>query len=344
MTIQKPQRFRRATIEDVAEHARVSRAAVSKVLRNAYGVSDEMRARVTQSIEALEYRPRISARGMRGSTFTLGVAVNDPANGFMTDIVQGASAAVAGTQFQIIMSVLDDPRGSSYRAIEGLYDRQVDGILVISPLADPAWLEDMGRKVPLVQLGVHERSEHHDTIVGDDVAGVRLVMNHLLDLGHTRIAHVTHTDPEWVLSPNRPHIIRETQYRRIMHEAGLDDAITVIPAMFEDQAAYLELRRRFAEGFRPTAIFAGNDDAALGVMRAAAEFPELRNLSIAGYDDAHFSSHPRIGLTTVSQQGHEMGQHAARLLLERVEGRTESRYIETSVRLVTRTSTLAPTP
>jgi LacI family transcriptional regulator len=342
VTVDNSRRSRRATIEDVAEHARVSRAAVSKVLRNAYGVSDEMRERVTRSIDALHYRPRISARGMRGSTFTLGVAVNDPANGFMTDVIIGATSAIAGTPFQIVMSLLDDPRGSSYHAIESLYDRQVDGILAISPLAEPEWLDDMGRKVPLVQLGVHTASEHHDTIVGDDVEGVRLMMTHLMDLGHTRIAHVTHTDPAWVLSPNRPHIIRETEYRRIMHEAGLDREINVVPAMFEDHATYVELRKRFAAGFRPTAVFAGNDDAALGVMRAAAEFPELADLSVAGYDDAHFSTHPRIGLTTINQGGHEMGRRAAELLLERIEGRTEPRYIETPAQLVVRTSTFPP--
>ena len=340
MTIDPSPRYRRSTIEDVAAHAQVSRAAVSKVLRNAYGVSDDMRERVTRSIEALQYRPRISARGMRGSTFTLGVAINDPANAFMTDVLAGATAETAGSPFQIIIAVLDDPRGSSYRAIESLYDRQVDGILAISPLAQMEWLEDMARKVPLVQLGSHDGSEQYDTIVGDDAEGVRLMMRHLMDLGHTRIAHVTHTDPDWVRSPNRPHIIRETHYRRIMHEAGLDDEITVVPAMFEDHAAYDEMRVRFADpGFRPTAIFAGNDDAALGVMRAASEFPDLDRLSIAGYDDSHLSTHPRIGLTTISQQGGAMGRRAVQLLLERVEGRTESRYVEMPARLVVRSST-----
>jgi LacI family transcriptional regulator len=127
-----------------------------------------------------------------------------------------------------------------------------------------------------------------------------------------------------------------------MHEAGLDREINVVPAMFEDHATYVELRKRFAAGFRPTAVFAGNDDAALGVMRAAAEFPELADLSVAGYDDAHFSTHPRIGLTTINQGGHEMGRRAAELLLERIEGRTEPRYIETPAQLVVRTSTFPP--
>lgn len=335
------QRIRRTTIEDVAAHARVSRAAVSKVLRNAYGVSDDMRARVTKSIEALQYRPRISARAMRGSTFTIGVTINDVTNNFIAEILLGASSAIADTPFQIVIAVAErsDP---SNPAIESLYDRQVDGILTVSPLAESEWLEDMGRKVPLVQLGVHLESPSYDTIVGNDEKGVRTMMAHLMGLGHRRISHVTHLDPAWISLPNRPHIIRQNVYRDVMREAGLEDEISIITARFEENTSYIESRRAFAEGLRPTAVFAGNDDAALGVMRAAAEFPELERLSISGYDDSRIAGNPRIGLTTINQDGREMGRRAVELLLERVGGRTEPRYVEIEPRLVTRTSTFAP--
>jgi LacI family transcriptional regulator len=331
---------RRTTIEDVATHARVSRAAVSKVIRNAYGVSDEMRLRVNSSIEALHYRPRISARGMRGRTFTIGVVVNDITNNFVAEILLGASSVIAGTQFQTIIAVADSS-AASYPAIESLYDRQVDGIIAVSPLAEAGWLDDMGTKVPMVQIGVHEASESFDTIIGDDKRGVAMMMRHLMDLGHRRIAHVTHLDPDWISLPDRPHIIRQNEYRRIMRESGLEDEIAIITARFEESTSYLESRRAFEDGLRPTAVFAGNDDAAFGTMRAAAEFPELARMSVAGYDDSHMAAHPRIGLTTINQNGREMGRRAVELLLERVEGRREARYIEIPTRLVVRTSTFA---
>ncbi|MCU1422012.1 MAG: transcriptional regulator, LacI family [Microbacteriaceae bacterium] len=329
---------RRTTIEDVALHAKVSRAAVSKVIRDAYGVSDEMRLKVNSSIEALQYRPRISARGMRGRTFTIGVVVNDIANNFVGEILLGASSAIAGTPFQTIIA-LADSEGASYPAIESLYDRQVDGIVAVSPLAEAQWLDDMGGKVPMVQIGVHERSESFDTIIGDDIQGVELMMRHLFDLGHRRIAHVTHVDPEWISLPDRPHMIRRNEYQRIMREAGLESEM--IYARFEEGVSYVESRRAFERGMRPTAIFAGNDDAAFGTMRAAAEFPELAQLSISGYDDSHMAAHPRIGLTTINQNGREMGHRAVELLLERVEGRREARYIEVPTSLIVRTSTFA---
>lgn len=329
---------RRTTIEDVALHANVSRAAVSKVIRDAYGVSDEMRLKVNSSIEALQYRPRISARGMRGRTFTIGVVVNDIANNFVGEILLGAESQLAGTQFQTIIA-LADSREASYPAIESLYDRQVDGIIAISPLAEARWLDDMGSKVPMVQIGVHERSEYFDTIIGDDIQGVELMMRHLMSLGHRRIAHVTHVDPEWISLPDRPHMIRRNEYLRIMREAGLESEL--IFARFEESTSYTESRRAFEVGMRPTAVFAGNDDAAFGTMRAAAEFPELAQLSISGYDDSHMAAHPRIGLTTINQNGREMGHRAVELLLERVEGRREARYIEVPTSLIVRTSTFA---
>ncbi|WP_349903500.1 LacI family DNA-binding transcriptional regulator [Parafrigoribacterium humi] len=341
MAGEEARRQKRTTIEDVAQHARVSRAAVSKVLRNAYGVSEEMRERVTSSIEALQYRPRISARGMRGRTFTIGVVVNDITNNFIAEVLNGTSSAIAGTPFQRIIAIAD-ARAASYPAIESLYDRQVDGIIAISPLAEAEWLDDMGRKVPLVQIGVHQTSDSYDTIVGNDVQGVALMMNHLMGLGHRRIAHVTHSDPLWISLSNRPHIIRQNEYTRIMREAGLASEISVITARFEEGVSYTESRRAFEDGLRPTAVFAGNDDAAFGTMRAAAEFPELEQMSISGYDDSHISANPRLGLTTINQNGPEMGRRAIELLLERVEGRQESRYIQVETRLVVRTSTFPP--
>lgn len=333
---------KRATIEDVATHAGVSRAAVSKVLRDAYGLSDDMRNKVNRSIEALNYRPRISARGMRGSTFTLGVVISDFSNNFVGEVMEGVASAIAKTQFQIIVAVLQNTSRESYEAIENLYDRQVDGILAISPLAEPDWLDEIASKVPFVQLGLHMASQRYDTIVGDDVRGVELMMRHLFDLGHSDIAHLTSVDPVAVRLNARPHIIRLRAYERIMREAGLADRISVVEGRFEERAAYDAAVAAFGKGLRPTAMFAGNDDAALGTMRAAAEFDGLEQLSISGYDDSHIAANPRIGLTTVNQDGPGMGQQAAQLLLERVQGRSESRYITVPTRLIVRSSTFAP--
>src|SRR6478609_7375437 len=95
---------RSATIEDVAAAAGVSRAAVSKVLRNAYGVSESMRERVTAAMIELDYRPRVAARAMRGRTYTIGVELPDFSNQFFTTMLTGAVSALAGTPYQLVIA------------------------------------------------------------------------------------------------------------------------------------------------------------------------------------------------------------------------------------------------
>jgi LacI family transcriptional regulator len=143
---------RAATIEDVARQAGVSRAAVSKVIRNAYGVSPAMRERVNAAIEQLDYRPRVAARAMRGSSFTLGIEMPHLGNPFFTKVVAGATAALRGTGYQLIIAPADLDGEEGVRALGALADRQVDGIVAISPLVSPEWLERLATRVPVVTI------------------------------------------------------------------------------------------------------------------------------------------------------------------------------------------------
>ncbi|MBI5027706.1 MAG: LacI family DNA-binding transcriptional regulator, partial [Actinobacteria bacterium] len=179
------------TIEDVARVAGVSRAAVSKVIRDAYGVSDAMRERVQAAIDELGYRPRASARAMRGSSYTLGVEIPSIHNHFFPKIITGAMTALADTRYQLIISPAVPGRDEGPQAIQVLVDRQVDGIVAISSRVPQEWLENLGRSVPLVMIGRHHASEHYDTLVGDDVMGAELAVRHLHELGHRRIVHLT---------------------------------------------------------------------------------------------------------------------------------------------------------
>ncbi len=163
---------RAATIEDVAQHAGVSKAAVSKVIRDAYGVSDQMRERVTASIAALDYRPRVAARAMRGSTATIGVQLPQVDNEFFTRILTGIVQELNASAYQLIIAPMADPV-SGTAALESLYDRQVDGIIAVAPAVPQAWLEGLARRVPLVQVGQHDHPQHYDVVVGDDDAGAR---------------------------------------------------------------------------------------------------------------------------------------------------------------------------
>lgn len=332
-------RTRVATIEDVARQAGVSRAAVSKVIRNAYGVSPAMRERVTAAIDALDYRPRIAARAMRGSSFTLGIELPHIGNPFFTKVVSGATAALHGTPYQLIIAPADVDGEEGVLALGALADRQVDGIIAISPLVSQEWLGRLAARVPIVMLGRHDHSEAYDTVTGDDAAGTRLVMNHLFELGHRRIVHLTRSEDVTQPGSGTPHAVRLEEYLVTMHSAGLDDHIRVVRTGLTEESARLDTLALLDED-QPTAIFVGNDELALGTLRAIGERGlTAADVSVVGYDNVDIASHPAISLTSVDQAGEAMGERAIRLLLERIQGRTESTNFSVEPSLRVRGST-----
>jgi LacI family transcriptional regulator len=328
----------RVTIDDVARHAGVSRAVVSRVLRDAYGVSEAMHHKVNAAIAELDYRPKLAARAMRGSTFTIGVAITTYGNQFYGEVMRGLSEGLGGTPYQLVLALADLDSGDPRRGIQSLWDRAVDGIVAIAPLAEQTWLEEVAQRVPLLQFGRHARSEAFDTVVADDVHGVRAMMEHLIGLGHRRIAHITHVDPGSDHLETTPQFIRRSVYKRVMRENGLEEEIAVIPARFEEDVSYDAVTTWLRTNQPPTAVFAGNDDAALGAIRAFTDIG-IRGVSVGGFDDAAIARHPLVSLTTVNQDGRTMGRQAARSLLERIQGRTESTYLELPTELVIRGST-----
>ena len=330
---------RAATIEDVAREAGVSRAAVSQVLRNAYGVSPAMRERVSAAIETLDYRPRVAARAMRGSSFTLGIEMPHIGNPFFTKIIAGATAALQGTDYQLIIAPADFDGEEGVRAIGALADRQVDGIVAISPLVSPDWLERLATRVPVVMLGRHDHSTAYDTVTGDDIEGTRLVMEHLFELGHRRIVHLTRSEEVTRTGSGNPHAVRLEQYLALMHDAGLDGDIRVVRTGLDEDAARLDTLALLDEEV-PTAIFVGNDELAFGTLRALSEHGlSAADVSVVGYDDVDIASYPAISLTSVNQAGEAMGERAIRLLLERIQGRTEPTHVSVEPTLKVRGST-----
>ncbi|MFB4269695.1 LacI family DNA-binding transcriptional regulator [Nonomuraea sp. GTA35] len=337
-------RRRRVTIADVASHAQVSVTAVSKVINNAYGVSPAMKDKVKTAIQELGYRPQAVARGMRGRTFTIGLVLPHIRNPFFADILDGLTAHLHTTDYQAFMIQGGATRKVEQRAVDALLSRQVDGIIMVAPLASKARLEDVAQDKPLVVLARHERSPHYDSVYDDDEAGAELVVTHLIQLGHRRIAHITHQDDSLARPADLLHTIRSTTYERVMREHGLADEIAIATSYYNEQGGYDGTRELLARTPRPTAIFAGADQAALGALAAIhqAGLTVPADISVAGYDNTHLAALPNIALTSIDQDGHEMGRAAGKLLLERIEGRMTPVRFTVTPSLVVRASTAAP--
>ncbi|HEY5842764.1 MAG TPA: LacI family DNA-binding transcriptional regulator [Mycobacterium sp.] len=316
-----PMAKKRPAISDVALEAGVSKAAVSKVIRNAYGVSPAMRQKVEEAIDRLAYRPRVAARVMRGASFTVGFEVPHLGNDFFTQVTEGAASTLAGSGYQMIIAPgLGYLSGTS--VLDALVDRQVDGIIAISSDVDADWLERLAANVPVVLLGRHDQSQEYDTVTDDDVAGVDMVMDHLFQLGHQRIVHLTNRPP----TDMAPQAFRLEAYRRRMDEAGLEPHVVFTPASEHD--AY-DTARTLLEAHDPaTAIFAGNDTLAIGALRAIADLGRTADdVSVVGYDNIDLAAHPLISLTSVDQFGVQMGKTAIDLLMERIrDGRSDPKH------------------
>ncbi|MFF6952283.1 LacI family DNA-binding transcriptional regulator [Streptomyces iakyrus] len=344
--MEPPAPSRRVTIVDVARHAQVSTTAVSKVLRNAYGASPEMRAKVRRAIDELGYRPLAAARGLRGRTYTIGVMLPDIRNPFFPEIVDGITGRLADTDYQVFLGPggCNDEKAEA-RVTEAMIDRGMDGIVLIAPVSSRARLEHIATAVPTVVVGRHGHSSVYDTVTDDDVAGASMLVGHLTGLGHRRIAHIEHHETDPTRSEEMPNAQRADGYRRAMRAHGLAGEIDVVSTSYTQEGGYEGARQLLARPHRPTAVFAGADIVAMGVLEAFAEagvsVPD--DISVAGYDNTTFASFGPISLTSVDQAGHEIGANAARLLVERIADRLKPPVqIKLSPTLVPRRTTAPP--
>lgn len=340
----EPSGSRRVTLSDVARHAGVSTAAASKVLRNAYGVSPAMQSQVRAAMAELGYRPHAAARGMRGQTYTVGILLDSIRNPFFADIMDGVSAELAKTDYQVLVGAGGYDPAQQSRLADAMVDRRMDGLILVAPTMSRAEVVRTARSVPTVVVGHHDSAVEFDTVVDDDITGAGLVVDHLVGLGHRRIAHTTgapHRTGSW---SRTPHQVRGRGYREAMRRHQLSTEISVVTTSFSETGGYQAGRELLARTDPPTAIFAGADIAALGVFRAADElgFRIPEDVSLAGYDNISTAALAPIQLTSVDQPGHQMGVSAARLLAERIAGRTRSILSMASPALVVRGTTGPP--
>ncbi|GAA3349332.1 LacI family DNA-binding transcriptional regulator [Amorphoplanes nipponensis] len=337
---------RRVTIVDVARHAGVSTTAVSKVMRNAYGASPQMQEKVRAAIDELGYRPSAAARGLRGKTYTIGVMLPELRNLFFAEILDGVTEHLQGTGYQMLMAAGSNNRATEEQVTDALIDRSMDGVILIAPVSSRRRLETIARTVPTVVVGRHGQSAHYDTVADDDFTGAGLVVAHLAGLGHRRIAHIEHHETDPVRLREMPNALRADGYRHAMRAHGLEDHIDIASTTYTQDGGHLGARQLLARPHRPTAIFAGADIVAMGVLDALTEagLSAPADISVAGYDGTAFAAFGPISLTTVDQAGHQMGGNAARLLLDRIADRTRpTAQVKLSPTLVPRRTTAALT-
>ena len=329
----------RITIRTVAADAGVSVAAVSKVLRNAYGVSEALRQNVTASIERLGYRPSVAARGMRGQTYTIGILLVEIANPYLPEVIDGVNDVLGPSNYQAMVGIGRSNMPIEASLIESMIDYHMDGLILVAPQMAGATLTRFARQIPIVALAHHEQdSADFDTVNADDQSGARQATNALLQRGYHDTAMISLGGNTFEDS-NVVHQ-REIGYLAAMAKAGLASTARIFHMPHPEQDDIALIRGILGATDRPRALFCWSDIHAIVVINQARKMG-LRvpqDLAIIGYDNSRVAGLPLIDLTSMDQAGRKQGALAAETLLSRIGGRKAAQHVLLEPTLTLRSS------
>jgi DNA-binding LacI/PurR family transcriptional regulator len=332
-------RRRHPTIVDVAERAGVSKSLVSLVLRDAPNVSDEKRAAVTKAAEEIGYRPNAVARSLvRRRSYLIGVMVSDLHNPYFTEVIDGIQEAARGSGYHALFNTGGRAAAGEDVALDTLLQLRTDGIVMAGPVLSSRRIAAVAASVPVVVVARHSRSPAHDSITNDDRMGARIAVDHLVSLGHRRIAHVDGGRGAGAAQ-------RRAGFLDAMDRHGLRSSARIVTGAFTEEGGRDGVTTLLGDRRGVTAVFVGNDLAAVGALDAFDDHG-LRvpaDMSLVGYDNIALAGLGHIDLTTIDQPRRDMGVTAVRLLLERHdEDRRSARHLVVPPSLVVRGSTGPP--
>ena len=328
---------RAPTMEDVARRAGVSRALVSLVMRDSPKVSEHRRQAVLKAAAELDYRPNAAARNLaQKRTRTLGVVINDLHNPFFADVVDGINAEANRSGFRLLMNMAYRDGQNEIKAIDTFLEHRVEAILVLGSQANPKLLQQKSKLTPIIVIGSAVGAV--DSVVNDDALGSQLVVDHLVGLGHSRIAHIDGGSGAGASE-------RRRGFGQAMADHGLEPV--VVAGEFTEQSGSNGADDLLNRNEPPTAIFAANDLAAVGAINRirAAGLRNPEDVSVVGYDNAFLAGLGPIGLTTIDQPRVEMGRVGTRLVIERSNDEldlADTVHLVLKPKLVVRGSTASP--
>lgn len=331
---------RRPTIHDVAARAGVSKSLVSLALRGSPKVSETSRKAIEKAAAELGYRPNATARSLADRrSRTIGINMAELDNPIFPQMLSGAHSVIRDHGYNtMLVSGERDPELESAELAK-LLEFQIEGLILVSHRLPAATVRALAAEVPTVVLTLREiTGPGIDSVTTDDEAGARMAMQHLFDLGHSDVAHISGGRLE-------PAVVRERVYREQMSAAGLADRIRVVDGDLTNLGGLAAGRELLADGSPPTAIFASNDISAIGAMAACQEFglSVPQDISIIGYDGVALGALRTMSLTTIAQPLTNMGRLAAERLFDRMERRpVKGRSIVLEPQLLTRGTTAPP--
>ena len=314
------------TIKDIARACNVSTATVSYVINGKNTLLPETRERVLRKMREMNYHPSAVARGLTNKRMnTLGVLFDNVGSEiaiwhpYTSGILQGIVAAAAEAGYNV--TLFTELWQNADLSLPKLRDQRTDGLLIVAPPADTDLLPSLqGAGLQVVTVSSESAAFGMPSVDVDNAAGIHLAVQHLRELGHTRIAFLG----------GEQNMFSATA-RLAAFQAALQAAEVQVPTQYVAAASYQDqevadrqTRRLLSLPVPPTAIVAGNDQIAVAAMRAAHDLGVNipAQLSIVGFDDMPDAALMQPALTTVKQPFDEVGKVATRLLLQMLSGET----------------------
>lgn len=331
----------RVTISQIAEKAGVSAMTVSNVLNGKSGVSEQTRRRVLQLAERLGYQPNLSARALKGGRSGLiGVMTLDLTGQYGLEIVRGIADELAEAERELLINATYQDAVRESDRVEFLGRGLVDGVLMVAPALEEQTVAAVrSRSLPCVVIDPRRMDVGLPRVTVDNYHGMRAGTQHLLDMGHTRIAYIRGDVGMDSTSA------RFQGYCDALRLAGVEVRENLLASCDFTRAGGFRTAAQLIRDHAPTALVAGADSIALGAVDAARahglQVPD--QFSVVGFDDLPQAAQSFPGLTTVRQPLHDMGQMAARALLSLIDGQPllmENMQLPTT--LIVRNTTAPP--
>jgi len=307
------------TLKDVAREADVNISTASRALANNYGVHPKTRQKVLDIARRLNYRPNPAARSLvTGKSRTIGLLISDIRNLFFAELARGAEDAAYAAGYDIVLCNSDLHPEKQWAYLNSLREKRVAGIVMntILNLSEAQQTTLAKYRIPIVLLNRQSSDSPFSTLSADNVAGGELAASYLIALGHKVIAHFTGPQNHGNLSD------RCRGFLRVCESAAAQVQAIVLHGDHSYNGGYEMTGKLLSEHRNVSAIFAGNDMMAFGVLRALSErgLAVPKDISLLGFDNVEISGIINPPLTTIDQPKYELGRGAVEILLLQAEG------------------------